>query len=92
MCYFVNIDYNLKLVITSKLHFLSFQFDMHFPDKIRVRVSPDRLCEDCGYGQTIFSALATLEYQIYSGDKIQGGIGDNLARSVQLRMIRFFKS
>ena len=38
---------------------------------------------DYGYDQTIFPALATPEYQIYSGDKIQGGIGDNLARRFQ---------
>ena len=38
---------------------------------------------DFGYDLTIFPALATPEYQIYSGDKIQGGIGDNLARSAQ---------
>jgi len=45
------------------------------------------LCQNCGhngYDQMIFPALATPEYQIYSGDKIQGGIGDNLASSPQL--------
>jgi hypothetical protein len=35
--------------------------------------------EDYGYELTIFPALATPEYQIYSGYKIQGGIGNKLA-------------
>jgi len=37
---------------------------------------------DNGYDLTIFPALATPEYKIYSGDKNQGGIGDNLASSL----------
>jgi hypothetical protein len=44
----------------------------------------DCLSEDYGYDLTIFPALATPEYQTYSGDKIQGGIGDNLASMMQL--------
>jgi len=39
--------------------------------------------EHYGYDLTIFPALATPVYQIYSGEKNQGGIGDNLARSPQ---------
>jgi len=39
------------------------------------------IMRDFGYDLTIFPALATPEYQIYSGDKNRGGIGDNLARS-----------
>ena len=34
MYHFVNMNYNLKLAIASKPHFLLFQFHMHFPDKI----------------------------------------------------------
>ena len=44
----------------------------------------DRLSEHYGYDLTICPALATPVYQIYSGYKIQGGIGDNLARSLGL--------
>ena len=44
---------------------------------------PDRLCEHYGYELMIFPALATPKYQIYSGEKIQGGIGDNLASKLQ---------
>jgi len=36
-------------------------------------------CEDYGYELTLFPALATPEYPIYSGDKIPDGNGDNLA-------------
>jgi hypothetical protein len=36
-----------------------------------------------GYELTIFQALATPKYQIFSSDKIQGGIGDNLASMIQ---------
>jgi hypothetical protein len=43
-----------------------------------------RLCADYGYELTIFPALATPEYPIYSGDKIPGGIGDNLASIIYL--------
>ena len=40
--------------------------------------------EHNGYDLTAFPALETPEYKIYSGDKIPGGIGDNLARMVQI--------
>jgi len=38
-----------------------------------------------GYDLAIFPSLAIPEYQIYSGYKFQGGIGDNLARSFQFQ-------
>ena len=44
-----------------------------------VTSNKSQLCAHYGYDLSIFPALATLEYQIYSGYKIQGGIGDNLA-------------
>jgi hypothetical protein len=46
-------------------------------------------CERYGYDLTTFPALATPEYKIYSGYKIQGGIGDNLASMVHLADTEF---